>query len=88
MNILNSKEPQPLQDLTPEILFLIEPELKTIAAMAEAHSNGGELERLRAYGAAKSCAWELIGNHARNPLLRSCKLWDCFFEYLRKELEI
>ena len=88
MKMVNDITPQPLQDLTPEILFLIEPELKTIAAMAAEHSTGGELEWLRAYGAAKSCAWELIGNCAKNPLLRSCGAWDCFFDYVREELGI
>lgn len=69
-------------------LYQVEPELEAIAAQAVAQKRRQFLVKLEAYEAAKYAAYELVGWYARDPRLRSCEAWDCFFNYILDQLNI
>ena len=70
------------------MLYAVEPELETIAKRTTAQKRRRVAQRHPAYAAAKKAAWKLVGWGARNPRLRSSEAWDCYFQYIVKELKI
>lgn len=70
------------------MLYAVEPELETIAKRTVAQKRRRFERRHSAYAAAKKDAWKLVGWYARDPRLRSCEAWDCFFRYMLDELRL
>ena len=70
------------------MLYQIEPGLIDIALKALSKKRRSVSVRLEAYGEAKEAADMLLGWGARDPRLRSCAAWDCFFNYICDELNI
>lgn len=71
-----------------DMLYQVDPELKKIAARTVVHKRQQFHDRLNAYTAAKHDAWKLVGWDARDPRLRTQGAWDCFFNYILKELDL
>lgn len=70
------------------MLYCVEPGLEQIARKVARQKRRGFYRRLDAYVAAKHEAEKLVGWFARDPRLRSSGAWDCFFDYVLKELRI
>ena len=72
-----------------EELYKIEPKLKEIAEKAIAFKNKrSHTLRVNAYTDAKLESDELVGWGARDPRLRSSEAYDCFTDYILKELRL
>lgn len=71
-----------------EMLYQIEPALIGIAERAVAQKRRCLKRRCEAYCGAKCQAEHLIGWNARDPRLRSDGAWNCFFNYIVKELRL
>lgn len=70
------------------MLYAVEPGLEAIARRTAAQKRRRVEQRHFAYAAAKKAAWKLVGWSARDPRLRSSGAWDCYFQYIVKELRI
>ena len=71
-----------------DLIYEIEPGLKRVANRATAHKRHGFYKRLAAYAEAKAAADRLLGWGARDPRLRSSGAWNCYFNFVLRELRL
>lgn len=71
-----------------DMLYTIEPNLKTIADSAVSYKRKRFYIRIEAYNMAKREADHLLGWNARDPRLRCSDAWDCLFNYILAELRL
>lgn len=71
-----------------EMIYEIEPELKSIVQYAIAQKHRHIAARYSAYSAAKLNSNKLIGWGARDPRLRSSEAYDAYLGYILGELKI
>lgn len=71
-----------------DMIYEIEPGLKRVANRATAHKRRGFYERLAAYAEAKAAADRLLGWGAQDSRLRSSGAWNCYFNFVLRELRL
>ena len=71
-----------------DMIYEIEPGLKRVANRTTAHKRRGFYERLAAYAEAKAAADRLLGWGARDPRRRSSGAWNCYFNFVLRELRL
>ena len=71
-----------------EMLYQVEPELKTIAENALKAKRKRFNNRLKVYSEIKRSTTKLVGWGARDPRLRSSDAYDCFYDYILDELNL
>lgn len=71
-----------------DMLYEIEPKLRKIADGLGLHKRKRFYNRIAVYERVKNDVWELVGWGARDPRLRSSGAWDCYFNFVLRELRL
>lgn len=71
-----------------DMLYEIEPKLRKIADGLGLHKRKRFYNRIAVYERVKNDVWELVGWGARDPRLRSSGAWNCYFNFVLRELRL